>query len=654
MQALAAILTIVGDAFGNTAAKATIQSAAVEKTWESFGKGSLTLKAITQELQAQDATLDNVIARAPSIAALAEAFAQQETATRQLAQATIDLQKIEADRALAAELDQAMILAAKNKDLEAIAAIERATAAYDIKARGFAANEIKADQDVLAQKDANAKRIGEINAQRITDAGKLIDIENQLALAAVASGQAMEEAAFKAAKADADFFAVAVTGLEDYQAKRRAAIEATVQFEIDRITDSYTAQKTANEAILASLPYGGPAYQAAYAKGEQIDAEYNLAVTKASYDAAQKRMADDNTVTEERRVTYAANLATAEAHYQALANLGQEDVNTHVRFLQQAAIDENLSWTDRQKYAKAAYDERKAMAEANFNLLKALGLTTVSDEVANLARLASAYGANSKERIVAETEWATAAKKLREDVAAIGATLQDRALAALKEEGVEFATNAQIVQKINELRAQAIQDQTNLNAGGALELARFTDIRQLAGDFNEARKLGVEPSQAIADSTKLTLEYLTGATTAATELGGALRDVPGQLQLIGETLVGTVDPTRNIGAEIDAMMAAGRTANAAWLTENQGVLAEMKTQIEGLSVTTTSDILRPIGETLQQQFTDLLAAAPAIVQEFFTGLDALIAAGASKVGDRIYQGLIDRLKNAIDAEALAS
>jgi hypothetical protein len=604
MTALAAIMTIVGDAFSNTAAKAKIQTEAVDKTWESFGKGQLTLQATVKELQAQDAALGNVVANAPSVDALVTAFGRQEQVTRDIATATLDLKVISADAAFAAQKDEARVTEATLGRAAAVKAIERAQEAYDIKRRGFAADELKADQDLITLKQSNAVKLAEIQGKQILDAAKIVDLETQTALAATAAGVAQVEAGFKAAKADADFYGVASPNLDAYHTARRTAIETTAALEIKRITDIYTAQKAANDLLLASLPQGSPAWQEAYNKGLAMDAKFNLDITEAGAKSAKARLDAEDKLVEDRRSAYARDLANADAHYAALTALGLGDVQAHLGFLDRAKTDENLSWADRQKFAKEAYDKRIELEEATFQRSKALGDVSEQEEVDRLKRLADSYGVNSIERIKAETAWALAAKKLREDVSKTTEKLTQAERDAREAMGL-FAGDVQ--------QFGLVAGPGFVTASNDISFALQKTI--IAGGLAAEKYLMLKDSVGLT-SGALSLEFLDALRSTNTEFGKAatpMEEVRRQIQGLGTDSESVDEPIEKVGEELADI--------------GDGVVQGLK------------DVRR-----------DSIEEVKGLIKDIITVIDT----GASLIGDKIYQGLIDRLKNAIDSEALAS
>src|SRR5262249_9483684 len=142
-----------------------------------------------------------------------------------------------------------------------------------------------------------------------------------------------------------------------------------------------------------------------------LDAKYNADRQALSNRTAQALAADDNRVTEERRANYARDIGLIAQRYAAEAAIAQENVSRHLTFLAREAQDENLSWQERTRFAKEAFDLRQRLEDQEAARAKALGQETVTDELARLAQRAASYGADAEKRIEAETIYVAAVER---------------------------------------------------------------------------------------------------------------------------------------------------------------------------------------------------------------------------------------------------
>lgn len=685
-SALTIGLVLLKNSFGVTTTEAKLLTVAADETWASFGQGHLSLLTTQADLEAMKAELVNIVATAPSLGALTDAFDAQDTVLRGLKQATIDLKLEEAERAKNAGVNEAQILGAKGLYKEALDKLAIVQQQYDGAQEIAASAEKAADEESATRKQANAEKLAGYVADAIKGAGDLAAAEAATAIAAT-KAQADQATAYqdndKAAK---DYQGTLLTGLTAYEVAHQASMALLTQQRIAALDAQHAADMAAEIEKLNALPAFGQAWEAE---------QRNLDLMEAAHDKAR------------------ADLVAA-GQLDEIKGLGAVTAATNAERTRQMDI-----------------------ATATFGLLKASGATSVQDEVAFMAQRVATWQDGGTKRIAAETDLANTVKKLHDDMASAGERLFAAAEASLKAQGIEYYSQNDILLEANKIKQQGQQLDAQALAGQQLSSDQWALIKTAAEATAESTKTGATFQQNITTLVTKWKEDLSGIPTTTgiiadnlgkvgvdvagitTSLQGAAGAVAGFQQLSAAALgfVGAIGPTATAAdndfavtlelLKIRADEAQGKMSGltdtvtgfgdqlgpvmkdvggidvdfTAWGTEVQGtgaVLATFSTDATASLATAgtaftdagvavkgfSSDVqaaldsgaiaFKSFGSGLEDGLKTALDGGIPMVRTFFDQLDAEVTAGASRIGDKLYQGLIDRLKNAIDSEALAS
>src|SRR5262249_8571151 len=140
--------------------------------------------------------------------------------------------------------------------------------------------------------------------------------------------------------------------------------------------------------------------------------------------------------------------------FQQTAALGQEAGQTYLDFLHKESEDTNLSLQQQQQYQRDYVQKVTALYTAFYDLRKARGATSAADEVEELNRRTQAYEVGSQHWIQAETQWAQAALRFREEVATAGTSLVTKFGSELKG---AYVSLDDVIKKTTDDQAKATQ-----------------------------------------------------------------------------------------------------------------------------------------------------------------------------------------------------
>ncbi len=290
LAGIGAWIVKIQNSLADTTGQAKAWAAGMAQTWESFGRGKAILEATKAELEASVKAFGLLATQAPTIQALAGALDRQAQATRDAAQATINLQRNEDERALAAARDESLVLFNKGLVTEALQKASIANEQYALRSRQHAAEEEAADTALAQSKIANAATVAAARQREFADAGKLAQIDGQRAVAALEAARAETEYSQGAAAA-------------------RRLIVAAANEELATVTRVYEAERQAQLATIAGLADQPLAQQAAYRQLAQLDETYAGNREKVFTDLAGKLRANDAQILADTKAVFDRTVA---------------------------------------------------------------------------------------------------------------------------------------------------------------------------------------------------------------------------------------------------------------------------------------------------------------------------------------------------------
>jgi len=673
---IAGVMVTVDGVMGTTNQKVR---EAIELNTGYLGKLAATTSALNAEkaaLEGQAATLGIERQRVATLEQLLPLYAREADGILRMGE--INAQRVVDEGKLAAAVflrlsrettdeEEAKQLKVRAQQTVADAAI----VAGSIREKAAAA---AAAQEMTAAKAVTAALVAVYEQQ-----GRMAGIQGAAQLDAAKTGAALVEAAHKAAAADAQFFGESEAGLAAYQQKRRASIEETAALEIATLTRVLEAER-ARQTVTINDPNAGPegrraalnaltAAEAKYAADVQaisgrtavaladdatkVTEERRAANARAASDAASYYQhlaaldqADygrhlallvakgrDENLSDQQRLQfqeqafamYGQLIAKAAGYYQQLASLGQVSAAQQIGFLDQQSTNEKLSVDQRIGYAVEAAGQRRALEQATFDLSQALGLTNAADAVAHARTIADSYVEGSTARIAAETQWATAVMQLQTQVAAVGRQFSTQAIDALKAQGQEEVSLASITAQSATSRAAALATLTEFLKGNTVNAGELKKALDLSASFAALTASGQTAGDAIKTDFTLARDALAGVPRTAADAASSLTGIGGA--------------ARGVDASVNT--ATGNIVNQL----NRIDVATDRVEVS------FNDAGAAASRGFRDGLTRGLDGSLSAVDSFYGQLQAKIDAGNSRIGDSIYEGLINRIVGALDAEA---
>lgn len=478
----------------------------------------------TEELSAERARLQLATQGAETEAERTRILDQQKAVVQGLSDVAIAGLRAEAElRAVALENK------AKEtglSDLNNVAAQIREQAERRVGA-AVAATAVEMERLTLETAQANA----EARALAAEELASSLERARDVRQAQASAAQAILESERSIAEGRAQFLGQATAGLEAFQGKRRAIVQQEVQDELTSLAEVAKARQEALQARLGGAQ-GNEAVrirQQLAALGEQVAADRSKLLARQAAEESALRAKE----LAETRAHRQAQLKEETDYFELRKQLNQTTVAEELGQLERLTRDERATVDQRRRAQVELVQQRKAVDQEYFDLLKAAGLTSLADELRRQAQLVAAAKEGSRERLAAEKEFFDKQKQLRDAAATAGQGLLGLGAARLREQGQEDFTREEALGAAEEARQQAQQTFGKLGGGGRISGEEFAAAGQAADVFAKLRDTGVSASQALGEllsksSRDLAGQFVTG-TQAVAGFASALQAAAGVL-----------------------------------------------------------------------------------------------------------------------------
>lgn len=391
----------------------------------------------------------------------------------------------------------------------------------------------------------------DIAAAHVAKSGVIAEAEARLKATRLEGIMAVLEAEREATNAEAERLSQALSGLEEYQKKRREGLAD--EFSGRRTEEARSAAQKEEEIRIKLNAATGADRIRIQGELEAHLRSREEQITKTNTDETLKRIANARKEAEEAVKASEMRQAARELEDRKAGLSGGHSIARELATLG-AQIDDPDATAEKRVAAAERLKARKLKIDEDyFSILRTMGVASAADEVARQTQITNSYKQGTQERLDSEKDLAMKVKALREEAASAGQSLLQKAAGRLAGRGIEFGSMQDLQREIADMQREAGETIRDLSTGGKIKLGGLGEAfataaegrarqdkgrtiqdeiglalseasRGLAGDLQTGSKAAISFAEALNQATAA-ISGGTGGSSAAREAGGGSRFV---------------------------------------------------------------------------------------------------------------------------------